>query len=130
MNLNQVTLPATDVQASVAFYAGMGFTLVVDAAPRYARFLCPQGGATFSVHAVPGPVHSEGVTTYFECADVDAEHRRLLALGYRFSQPPTDEPWRWREARLADPAGNVLCLYHAGENRVNPPWRVGAPADR
>ena len=34
--------------------------------------------------------------------------------------------WLWREARLVDPSGNVICLYHAGENRLNPPWRVGA----
>ena len=27
-------------------------------------------------------------------------------------------------AYLRDPDGNRLCLYFAGENRVNPPWRV------
>ena len=35
-----------------------------------------------------------------------------------------DQPWLWREARLQDPSGNVICRYHAGENRLNPPWRV------
>ena len=33
-------------------------------------------------------------------------------------------PWLWREARVADPAGNVVCLYRAGENRLHPPWRL------
>jgi catechol 2,3-dioxygenase-like lactoylglutathione lyase family enzyme len=61
MKLNQVTLPALDVAASVAFYRDDG--------------------------------------------------RR---------------PWLWREARLVDPSGNVICLYHAGANRLDPPWRVGA----
>ena len=37
MDLNQVTLPALDVAAAVAFYRTMGFELVVDA-PHYARF--------------------------------------------------------------------------------------------
>ena len=37
---------------------------------------------------------------------------------------PTDQPWLWREAYLNDPDGNPLCLYHAGENRLNPPWRL------
>ena len=37
---------------------------------------------------------------------------------------PRDQPWLWREAYLRDPAGNLICLYHAGENRRNPPWRI------
>jgi len=32
-------------------------------------------------------------------------------------------------APLRDPDGNELCLYHAGENRRFPPWRL-ASADR
>lgn len=51
MNLNQVTLAAIDVSASVAFYLKLGFELIVDA-PHYARFKSKQGDATFSVHAV------------------------------------------------------------------------------
>ena len=27
-------------------------------------------------------------------------------------------------AYLRDPAGNLICLFWAGENRKNPPWRV------
>ena len=38
MNLNQITLPTTDFDRSVAFYRGMGFTLIVHSPPRYARF--------------------------------------------------------------------------------------------
>jgi hydroxymethylpyrimidine/phosphomethylpyrimidine kinase len=29
---------------------------------------------------------------------------------------------------LKDPAGNVVCIYHAGQNRRYPPWRIGADA--
>jgi hydroxymethylpyrimidine/phosphomethylpyrimidine kinase len=25
---------------------------------------------------------------------------------------------------LRDPAGNAVCLFHGGENRRNPPWRL------
>jgi len=42
-----------------------------------------------------------------------------------FDSAPTDQRWLWREARLGDPDGNRLCLYWAGKNRVDPPWRVG-----
>lgn len=123
MKLNQVTLPATDVAASVAFYKAMGFELIVDA-PHYARFKATAGDASFSVHAVALSAEPSKTILYFECAALDEQVAALKAKGFRFTQEPRDERWLWREARLADPAGNVICLYHAGENRLNPPWRV------
>ncbi|MFD0738055.1 VOC family protein [Lysobacter koreensis] len=126
MNLNQVTLPAVDVGASVAFYRDMGFKQLVDSPPRYARFECPDGEATFSVHLVDTLSPDSGVVVYFECDDLDARVTALQSQGIEFDRLPTDERWLWREARLKDPAGNVLCLFHAGENRKNPPWRIGS----
>lgn len=126
MNLNQVTLPASDIGNSVAFYARMGFTLIVSS-PHYARFECPDGEATFSVHAAETLCPDTGVVVYFECADLDARVESLQGLGFSFDRLPTDQPWRWREARLQDPSGNVICLYRAGENRKNPPWKVQGP---
>ena len=125
MELNQVTLPALDVAASVAFYRRMGFELIVDA-PHYARFKSIVGNATFSVHAVQVLAQPSQTVVYFECAALDQQVDKLKAQGFQFLQEPRDEPWLWREARLVDPSGNVVCLYHAGENRLNPPWRVGA----
>lgn len=124
MNLNQVTLPAIDFDRSVAFYRDMGFTLIVHSPSRYARFECPDGDSTFSLHTVDHPVNTSGVVVYFECSDLDTRVQRLLAAGFEFKQLPTDERWLWREARLTDPAGNMLCLFWGGENRKNPPWRV------
>lgn len=124
MNLNQVTLPSVDVAESIDFYSSMGFELVVDAAPRYARFLCPQGDATFSLHQVDKAYPDSGFTVYFECQNIDAKYEELVALGFKFHVEPVDQPWLWREARLKDPSGNELCLFCAGQNRVNPPWRV------
>jgi predicted enzyme related to lactoylglutathione lyase len=125
VELNQVTLPALDVAASVAFYRRMGFTLIVDA-PHYARFKSTVGEATFSVHKEDSIAAPSGTIVYFECAALDSTVAELKAKGLRFTQEPRDEPWLWREARLVDPAGNVICLYHAGSNRLDPPWRVGA----
>ena len=123
MNLNQVTLPVTDVGRSVEFYRGMGFTLIVDS-PDYARFECPDGDSTFSVHAVTPPVESSGVVVYFETAALDSVVSALQEREVVFDQLPTDQRWLWREARLRDPDGNILCLFYAGENRRHPPWRV------
>ena len=123
MDLNQVTLPATDLQASIAFYTRMGFRQIVDSA-HYARFECPDGDATFSLQAVdvrPAPTQ---VTVYFEHDDVDALCEELAARGFVFEQAPKDMSWLWREAILLDPCGNRLCLYRAGENRRHPPWRI------
>ena len=107
MNLNQVTLPATDVAASVTFYRRMGFVQIVDA-PHYARFECPVGEATFSIHAVADIADSTGVTVYFENEDVDGLCERLQQQGFEFLQLSADQSWLWREARLTDPAGNTL----------------------
>lgn len=123
MNLNQVTLPATDIERSVSFYREMGFTIIVDS-PHYARFECPDGDATFSVHAVDSSASGQGALVYFECKDLDERVASLQSKGFEFTKLPTNERWLWREARLFDPAGNQLCLYFAGANRKHPPWRV------
>ena len=122
MKLNQVTLPALDVAASVDFYRTIGFEIIVDE-PHYARFKST-GDATFSVHAIATLDEQPRTVVYFECESLDAQVLTLKAKGLQFVQDPKDEPWLWREARLLDPSGNVICLYHAGENRLNPPWRV------
>ncbi len=125
MNLNQVTLPALDVSASVAFYKRVGFVLIVDS-PHYARFQCPEGEASFSVHNVSSIPNESGVVVYFETSRLDETVQELQAKGFVFSQAPRDESWLWREARIKDPSGNVICLYWAGPNRLSPPWRVKA----
>ena len=45
-------------------------------------------------------------------------------LRLAFEQAPTDMDYLWREARLRDPDGHQLRLYWAGDNRLNPPWRI------
>ncbi len=96
MNLNQVTLPVVDTDAAIAF----------------------------SVHLSDAPWASNGAVVYFECTDLEARVVELQKRGFVFSRLPTDERWLWREARLQDPSGNTLCLFWAGQNRKNPPWRV------
>lgn len=125
MNLNQVTLPARDVAAAAAFYQRLGLRLIVDALPRYVRFECPEGDGTLSVEQAPDVGAGSAPVVYLECDDLDGTVERLAAAGVLFDGPPADQPWLWREARLRDPAGNRLCLYHAGTNRRHPPWRVG-----
>lgn len=121
MNLNQVTLDVTDVRRAEEFYQKLGLLLIVSA-DHYARFMCP-GGASLSVHKVDAfTPNRSGV--YFECEDLDARVKSLKVSGVVFDHDPVDQSWLWREAWLRDPDGNRLCFYFAGENRLNPPWRV------
>ena len=124
MNLNQVTLPVTDLARSIAFYETLGLRLIVRSEPRYARFECPDGDATFSLHLAEGPLHGNGAWIYFELEDLDGRVKELQEKGIVFETLPEGKPWLWRESRLKDPDGNQLILYRAGENRKNPPWRI------
>jgi len=125
MQLNQVTLPAVDVEKSVEFFCGLGLRLIVRSFPRYARLECADGGSTLSLHqSMESPPAPSCFVVYFECEDLDIKVCELQKKGYVFTQEPKDEDWLWREARLQDPSGNVICLYWAGENRRFPPWRV------
>lgn len=130
MQLNQVTVPCLDYAESVAFYRALGMVQIVDAPPRYARFESVDGsGATLSIHAV-ADASPHDVVVYFDHESAEAldQHvRELEARGFVFAQTPTDARWGWREARLEDPAGNLICLMYAGRNRRFPPWRIGSP---
>lgn len=122
MRMNQVTVSVTDIDRAVDFYRRLGLRQIV-AAPHYARFMLPEGEATFSVHRVEH-MQASGTWVYFECDDLDARVAALQADGIVFDGPPDDQPWRWREATLCDPDGNRIILFHAGENRLDPPWRL------
>lgn len=102
MNLNQVTLPTADLERATQFYRALGLVQIVSSPPRYARFECPDGGATPSLHHVPSLPTQPGVVVYFECEDLDARYHRLLETGVKFDSPPTDQRWLWREAHLRD----------------------------
>ena len=124
MRLNQVTIPSTDVARSVEFYKRLGLVQIVESLPRYSRFVCPDGEATFSIHRVDDIAPGEKPVVYFECDALDQTVAELERRGIEFESRPVDQSWLWREAYLRDPDGNLICLYFAGENRVNPPWKL------
>ena len=130
MRLNQVTVPLTDHAASVEFYRKLGLKLIVDAPPRYARFEMPQsdGGepATFSIEKVEGWTGGDWPEVWFESDRLDELVAELKAKGLMFESDPETMSYLWRVATLRDPARNRITLYHAGEHRRFPPWRVDA----
>lgn len=121
-SLNQVTVGSRDYAASVDFYTALGLRQIVDSPSNgYARFEAPNG-VTLSIHASEDSATSTVV--YFESKRLDAWVTELASQGFAFDQMPQDESWGWREARLLDPSGNIICLYHSGENRRYPAWRI------
>ena len=124
MRLNQVTVPSTDIARSVEFYKRLGLIQIVEDLPKYARFVCPDGDATFSIHRADEPPTGVRPVVYFECENLDDTVAELKQRGVQFDSDPVDQPWLWREAYLRDPDGNPICLYSAGKNRLKPPWRL------
>ena len=129
MNLNQVTIPSVAVEVSVAFYKKLGLQLIVYAPKRYARFECPNGESTFSIHQVEEMPTGEGVIVYFEIENLDKKVEELQNLHLHgdttiFDLLPTDQSWLWREAHLYDLDNNKIILFKAGKHRKNPPWRI------
>ena len=131
MNLNQVTLPVKNMSQATEFYRKLGFLQIVDT-EHYARFECPSimdsnngenNGSTFSLSLDEGEFRN-GAVIYFEHQDLDHWVEKLIDKGIAFQQMPTDMSYLWREAITHDPSGNKIKLYWAGENRLNPPWRV------
>jgi predicted enzyme related to lactoylglutathione lyase len=124
MDLNQVTIYSDKTVETVEFFEKLGLRRIVDSLPRYARLECPDGNSTLSVNEFHERTPLNNIVLYFECEDLDADVGRLQAFGLEFDEDPTDRPWLWRQAYLRDPNGNRICLFRAGENRKNPPWRV------
>jgi len=124
MNLNQVTIYSNKTVETVEFYRRLGLRLIVDNLPRYARLEFPDGDSTLSIHTAENVSPNSSVVLYFECEDLDAKVSELKNLGLQFQSEPIDQSWLWRETYLLDPNSNKICLFYAGENRQNPPWRV------
>nr|WP_086939854.1 VOC family protein [Thaumasiovibrio occultus] len=124
MNLNQVTLAVNDIPEAVTFYQKLGLTQIVGN-EHYARFTFPDGDATFSIYLDPDKkgLACRGVV-YFEHQELDQLVETLKGKGIEFEQEPTIQSYLWKEAILSDPSGNKIKLYWAGENRINPPWKM------
>jgi organic hydroperoxide reductase OsmC/OhrA/predicted enzyme related to lactoylglutathione lyase len=124
VRLNHVTLAVRDVESSVRFYARLGLTQIVADYPDYARLLAPRGDTTLSLHGAADPASEPSTSIHFEVDDVDRAVKELERAGFSFVCDPVDQPYLWREAVLLDLDGHRVFIYHAGKNRLDPPWRL------
>lgn len=119
-----MTLAVRDVESSARFYARLGLTQIVADYPHYARLLAPQGDTTLSLHPVADRPSAPSASIHFEVDDVDRTVEALKQAGFSFVCNPVDQPYLWREAILLDPDQHRVFIYHAGKNRLDPPWRL------
>jgi predicted enzyme related to lactoylglutathione lyase len=80
--------------------------------------------STFSIEYVEGWKGGDWPEIWFESDRLDELVAELKTNGVAFESEPETMSYLWRVAHLRDPAGNRITLYHAGENRLYPPWRV------
>ena len=111
-----------NIDKSIEFYEKMGLKLIVKD-DHYARFVAPGNEATFSIHKTNYFQVNE-TFVYFETPDVDKTIADLELKGLEIILEPVLQTWLWYESYLDDPDGNKICIYYAGENRLNPPWRI------
>jgi catechol 2,3-dioxygenase-like lactoylglutathione lyase family enzyme len=105
---SRVLLRPTDYEQSVAFYGSvLGLAVFREWATGTVFFL---GGGYLELSRSAGPVTDDKVSLWLQVRDVDAEHARLAALGVEIVEPPVDQPWGLREARVRDPDGLLLVL--------------------
>jgi organic hydroperoxide reductase OsmC/OhrA/predicted enzyme related to lactoylglutathione lyase len=124
VRLNHVTLAVRDVESSARFYARLGLTQIVADYPHYARLLAPWGDTTLSLHPATDQASEPSASIHFEVDDVDGTVERLKRAGFSFLRDVVDQPYLWREAILLDPDRHRVFVYHAGKNRLDPPWRL------
>ncbi|MGH2938438.1 MAG: VOC family protein [Solirubrobacterales bacterium] len=124
MRLNHISLTVADVERSAEFYVRLGLTQIVESYPTYARLVAPVGETTLSLHLSESTPGRSGASIHFEVDDVDRVVESLAEKGFEFESGPIDQRYLWREATLLDLDGHRIFIYHAGENRLNPPWRL------
>lgn len=105
---SRVLYRPVDYETSVAFYRDVvGLHVFREWATGTVFFL---GGGLLELSRSAGPVTGDKLSLWLQVRDVDAEFARLKGEGVELVEPPVDEPWGLREARIRDPDGLMLVL--------------------
>ena len=122
LTFNHAMVYVRDLAPALRFYVDLlGFKVLEQFPPHYARIRSARGQTTIALHACePGRAlpETDGVRLYFETRELDRVCKKLEAAGVRFLQRPKIMPWGWKHAYLNDPDGHELSLYWAGAKRL------------
>ena len=116
--LSAVTLATADMAASVAFYASVGFRVVVGGpdAP-FTTFRAGAGYLNLQLDPDHAPLERIWGRAIFWVADVDAVHDRLVASGHEPAMEPSDAPWGERYFHVQDPSGHEISFARLLDGR-------------
>jgi catechol 2,3-dioxygenase-like lactoylglutathione lyase family enzyme len=102
------TLPARDLDETIAFYARLGFALE-RRYPEHGYAVLSRGAMElhFFAHDHVDPGHSHA-GCYLRVDDAGALHAEWATSGVQPLSAVEDRPWRMREFAVVDPSGNLL----------------------
>ena len=114
MKLVQSRIVTDDVEGLAGFYARLldaavalnGYYVEIEAGPASIGV----SKRRFTEYQAPATGQDE-VILDFLAYDVDAEYRRVAALGVGWVMPPTTQPWGNRSMIFRDPAGNLINVF-------------------
>jgi lactoylglutathione lyase len=106
-----ITVP--DVERSLGFYRDLlrgtvEFAFPDDGPPVYVSVHV--GTSPLGIGLDDGTSPGGGTTLWVHVDDCDRAVEHLAAAGVTVVEPPTDQPWGERVARVQDPDGNVVVL--------------------
>lgn len=118
---NHAMIYTRRMAASLHFYRDiLGFELIEQLGDGYSRLRSPGSDTTIALHSAGDGVHAGrgGIRQYFEVADLGTTCSLLEKKGALLKQMPRLMEWGWRHACLADPDGNDISIYTAGQLRL------------
>lgn len=74
------------------------------------------GGGFLELSRTAGPVSDDKVSLWLQVRDLDTSFAAVDAAGVDVVEPPVDQPWGLREARIRDPDGLLLVLVEVPED--------------
>lgn len=121
MEIQQIGITVSNVEASIDFYSLLGFDPIETHLPGQAR-LQGKPNTLLVLHA--GTVQDAGAWVYIQVEDLQEMVRELQGKGVTFKSLPEKKAWIWEEAWLDDIDGNHIVLYRKPDKGVLPPWKI------
>jgi catechol 2,3-dioxygenase-like lactoylglutathione lyase family enzyme len=107
--ISAVTLVTADMARSHAFYAALGFDVMLGGPEAtFTTYRVGQGFLNVQLDPAHAPVPAIWGRVIFWVADVDVMHARARAHGYEPEMAPADAPWGERYFHVLDPDGHEL----------------------
>ena len=107
-SLSAITLATRDMEASLAFYAVLGFEKVWDGGRGFV--VLRSGSAWLNLYVSPDADVGGWGRFILYVDDVDGTWRSLVDAGHEPEMAPSDAPWGERYFHVLDPTGHEVSI--------------------